>query len=149
MIGGRGSGLAGICVALTLAVAFAPGIAASDHMVRAMGQMHRAQSILTLCLVLFVCFAIRPMGLSYKSKIFGVSLGLAAMAMNYLAQSAWLSHDYRMHTVNDLVNAVVLCATLVIWVAYFAMPEPRRREVMLPASSVFVRLNRMGLVWFG
>ena len=41
-------------------------------------QMQRTQSILILCLLLFVCFAIRPMGLSYRSRIFGVSLGLGS-----------------------------------------------------------------------
>ena len=46
------------------------------------------QSILTLCLLLFVCFAIRPMGLSYTSRIFGVSLGLGIMATTDLVQSA-------------------------------------------------------------
>ena len=52
--------------------------------------MQRTQSILTLCLLLFVCFAIRPMGLSYRSRIFGVSFGLGVMATTDMIQSAWI-----------------------------------------------------------
>ena len=56
-------------------------------MVAVVSQLQRTQSILTLCLLLFVCFAIRPMGLSYSSRIFGVSLGLG----HYGDQQTWCS----------------------------------------------------------
>jgi hypothetical protein len=62
----------------------------TKYLMDAISQLQRTQSILTLCLLLFVCFAIRPMGLSYSSRIFGVSLGLGIMATNDLVQSAWL-----------------------------------------------------------
>ena len=68
--------------------------------------MQRTQSILTFCLLLFVCFAIRPMGLSYTSRIFGVSLGLGIMATNDLVQSAWLAFHPQMGTAYNLINGV-------------------------------------------
>jgi hypothetical protein len=138
-----------ISVMLTLSSAFAPRMTGMMYMVRSISQLQRMQSILTLGLVLFVFFAIRPMGLSFKSRVFGVSLGLAIMAITDLVQSAWLTHNPRMNTFFNILNGVVVCAVLAIWAGYFAMQEPERREIMLPANSVFVRLNRMGLGWFG
>ena len=141
--------LAAISVLLAFGSAFAPGVAGPRYIMGTVAQLQQVQSILTLGLMLFIFLAIRPMGLSYRSKVFGVSLGLAIMAILNLVQSAWSSHNIRMRPVFNVVNGVVVCATLAIWAGYFAMREPERREVMLPAGSVFVRLNRMGLGWFG
>jgi hypothetical protein len=81
---------AGISVAVALGGALAPHLTGTKLLQDAVSQLQRTQSILTLCLLLFVSFAVRPMGLSYSSRIFGVSLGLSIMATNDLVQSAWL-----------------------------------------------------------
>jgi hypothetical protein len=134
---------AGISVAVALGSAFAPDMTGLKYLVAAISQLQRTQSILTLCLLLFVCFAIRPMGLSYTSRIFGVSLGLGLLATTDLVQSAWLSLKPQMHTVYDLVNGVVICTTLALWTAYFALPEPKRRIIVLPTTSPFLRWNQI------
>jgi hypothetical protein len=115
------------------------------YLVAALSQLQRTQSILTLCLLLFVCFAIRPMGLNYGSRIFGVSLGLGFMATNNLVQSAWLAPTHKMNQTSSLINGVVICATLMIWTAYFALPEPKRRIIVLPTTSPFLRWNQISL----
>ena len=89
---------AGISVAVALGSAFAPNMNGTAYLIAAISQLQRTQSILTLCLLLFVCFAIRPMGLSYSSRIFGVSLGLGMLSTNDLVQSAWLTLDPKMST---------------------------------------------------
>lgn len=113
------------------------------YLVAAISQLQRTQSILTLCLLLFVCFAIRPMGLSYSSRIFGVSLGLGMMATNDLVQSAWLALNPDMRTAYSIVNGVVICVILTAWSAYFALPEPKRRLIVLPTTSPFLRWNQI------
>jgi hypothetical protein len=112
-------------------------------LVNAISQLQRTQSILTLCLLLFVTFAIRPMGLSYSSRIFGVSLGLGIMSTNDLVQSAWLVFNPTMASTYDVVNGVVICVILVTWTAYFALPEPKRRIIVLPTTSPFLRWNQI------
>jgi hypothetical protein len=116
---------AGISVAVALGSAFQPGLQGADLMINAISQIQRTQSILTLCLLLFVCFAIRPMGLSYTSRIFGVSLGLGVMASTDLIQSAWMVFNHNMNA------------------AYFALPEPKRRIIVLPTTSPFLRWNQI------
>ncbi len=71
---------AGIAVAIATTMAFGPHVTSAKFIMRAVTQLQQTQSVLTLCMLLFVCLAIRPMGLSYRSKIFGVSLGLGVAA---------------------------------------------------------------------
>jgi hypothetical protein len=134
---------AGISVAVALGSAFTPGVRGTDLLVNAISQLQRTQSILTLCLLLFVCFAIRPMGLSYSSRIFGVSLGLGIMATNDLVQSAWLTLNPRMSAGYNLINGLVICVILATWTVYFALPEPKRRIIVLPTTSPFLRWNQI------
>lgn len=134
---------AGISVAVALGSAFAPNMSGPKYFVAAISQLQRTQSILTLCLLLFVCFAIRPMGLSYSSRIFGVSLGLGMMATNDLVQSAWLTLNPAMQTAYNFINGVVICGILATWTCYFALPEPKRRMIVLPTTSPFLRWNQI------
>jgi len=136
-----------VVVGLTLASAFAPQVSGPRYMVSAIAQLQRTQSLLTLCLVLLVFLAIRSLGLSFGSKVVGVSVGLGLLAAIDLAQSAWLSPVHRMSSLSSVVNGVAVCATMAIWAAYFAMREPERREIVLPASSRWLRLDRMALAW--
>ena len=134
---------AGISVAVALGSAFAPNMKGTQYLVAAVSQLQRTQSILTLCLLLFVCFAVRPMGLSYSSRIFGVSLGLGIMATNDLLHSAWLTLNPDMATVFNKINGVVICVILATWTSYFALPEPKRRIIVLPTTSPFLRWNQI------
>jgi hypothetical protein len=135
---------AGISVAVALGSAFSPNMQGTALLVSAVSQLQRTQSILTLCLLLFVCFAIRPMGLSYSSRIFGVSLGLGFMSTNDLVESAWLTfHPHQMATGLSMINGVVICVILATWTSYFALPEPKRRIIVLPTTSPFLRWNQI------
>jgi hypothetical protein len=134
---------AGISVAVALGSAFAPHMTGLKYLVAAISQLQRTQSILTLCLLLFVCFAIRPMGLSYSSRIFGVSLGLGIMSTNDLLQSAWLTLNPDMRTACSVVSGVAICFVLATWTGYFALPEPKRRLIVLPTTSPFLRWNQI------
>ena len=134
---------AGISVAVALGSAFVPNMNGTAYLIAAISQLQRTQSILTLCLLLFVAFAIRPMGLSYASRIFGVGLGLGIMSTNDLLQSAWLTFDPKMSTTYSVINGVVFCAILAMWSTYFALPEPKRRIIVLPTTSPFLRWNQI------
>jgi hypothetical protein len=137
---------ASISIVVALGSAFGPDMTRTKYLIAAISQLQRTQSILTLCLLVFVCFAIRPMGLNYSSRIFGVSLGLGVMATNDLVQSAWLTLNPGTHTARNLVNGVVICVVLATWTAYFALPEPKRRLIVLPTTSPFLRWNQISQV---
>jgi len=135
--------VAGISILVALGSAFAPHITTVHYLVAFVSQMQRTQSILILCLLLFVCFAIRPMGLSYRSRIFGVSLGLGVMATTNMVQSAWIHSVSNMYGAFSIISSGAICLTLVTWTAYFALPEPKRRLITLPTTSPVQRWNQI------
>jgi hypothetical protein len=137
--------VAAISVAVAIGVAVSPHISGIKFMVAMVTQLQQTSSILTLCLLLFVCFAIRPMGLSYNSRIFGVSLGLGVLATVSLVNAAWLTHSPNMYSTISLINSLAVGLTLLMWSAYFAFPEPKRRIIVLPTTSPFLRWNQISL----
>ena len=136
---------AGIATAVALAMAFGPHVTGLHFIMRAVSQLQQTQSVLTLCMLLFVCLAIRPMGLSYRSKIFGVSLGLGILATMDLVGSAWLAHSVRLESVYNIINGLAICSAISVWSFYFALPEPRRRMIVLPTTSPFLRWNQISI----
>jgi hypothetical protein len=137
--------VAAISIAVAIGVALTPHLTGTKFMVAMVTQLQQTSSILTLCLLLFVCFAIRPMGLSYQSRIFGVSFGLGLLAATDLVRSAWLAHNSDMNSTINVVNGLTICLTLCIWSAYFAFPEPKRRFIVLPTTSPFLRWNQISM----
>jgi hypothetical protein len=137
--------VAAISIAVAIGVALSPHLSGVKFMVAMVTQLQQTSSILTLCLLLFVCFAIRPMGLSYKSRIFGVSFGLGFLATTDLVRSAWLSHNSNMASMVNVVDGIAICLTLCIWSAYFAFPEEKRRMIVLPTTSPFLRWNQISM----
>jgi hypothetical protein len=142
------SWVGGISILLALGLSAAPHVTTTHYILNFVSQMQRTQSILILCLLLFVCFAIRPMGLSYRSRIFGVSLGLGIMATDNLIQSSWVAAHATtgLYGFMTTVNDVVCCLNLLTWTVYFAFPEPKRRIITLPTTSPFLRWNQISEV---
>jgi hypothetical protein len=137
--------VAAISVAVAIGVAVTPHLSGVKFMVTMITQLQQTSSILTLCLLLFVCFAIRPMGLSYRSRIFGVSFGLGFLATTSLVNSAWIAHYSSMYSTLSVINGAAVGLTLLIWSAYFAFPEPKRRIIVLPTTSPFLRWNQISM----
>jgi hypothetical protein len=137
--------VAAISVAVAIGVAVTPHLSGIKFMVAMITQLQQTSSILTLCLLLFVCFAIRPMGLSYRSRIFGVSLGLGFLATINLVNSAWIAHYASMYSVFSVINGLAVGVTLLVWSVYFAFPEPKRRIIVLPTTSPFLRWNQISI----
>lgn len=136
---------AGIAMAIALTMAFGPHVASSSFLIRVITQLQQTQSVLTLCMLLFVCMAIRPMGLTFRSKIFGVSLGLGVLATSQLVSSAWFSQFKFLYSMVDIFNGAAICVAILIWIGYFAIPEPKRRMIILPTTSPFLRWNQISL----
>ena len=135
----------GISIAIALTISFGPKVTSVLFIQKAVTQLQQTQSVLTLCMLLFVCLAIRPMGLSHRSKIFGVSFGLGITAATDLSISAWLSGLHSMASVSSIISGCSILITLAVWMTYFAMPEPKRRMIVLPTTSPFLRWNQISL----
>jgi hypothetical protein len=137
--------VAAISVAVAIGVAVTPHLTGITFIITMVTQLQQTSSILTLCLLLFVCFAIRPMGLSYRSRIFGVSMGMGLVATANLAGAAWFAHNPNMYSALSMVIGVADATALLAWSAYFAFPEPKRRIIVLPTTSPFLRWNQISM----
>jgi hypothetical protein len=135
----------GVSLALSLAMALGPHATGRFYMAALAGQMQQGISVLILCLLLFVCFTTRYLGLTYRSHIFGVSLGLGVFATVSLVESTWLATGVGQTVYSPvyLVSALGSCAALLTWGTYFAMPEPERKMILLPTTSPFFLWNRI------
>jgi hypothetical protein len=119
---------------------------AARYLITAVSQLQRNQSLFTLGTLLLVFFAMRFAGISSRSKIFGVALGLGALAINDLVRSAWLAANPGMRVNYNVINSVVVCAAMVLWAVYCALPEPERGEI--DPYSPLLRWNRICQGWF-
>ena len=108
-------------------------------------QIQQGTFVLTLCLLLFVCFAIRPLGLTFRSRIFGVTMGLGVTATAFLVQAAWISTmgAGSLYSPIYLVSTVGSLISVCVWGAYFVLPEPERQMILLPTTSPFFTWNRI------
>ncbi len=132
-----------ISATLALSVAVGPHITSTSFITRAVSQLQQTQSVLTLCMLVFVCFAIHPMGLSYRSRVFGVCLGLGVMATDQLVTTAWIAHSPGLYSIVSIMNSVAVGTCFLIWTVYFLLPEPARRMIMVPTTSPFFHWNEI------
>jgi hypothetical protein len=135
----------GVSVALSVALALGPHAAGTNYWSTVAGQIQQGVNVLVLCLLLFVCFSTKYLGLTYRSHIFGVSLGLGMFAATGLIESAWLANAVgpTVYSPVFVFSTLASCASLLIWGTYFALPAPERKMILLPTTSPFFLWNRI------
>ncbi|MGI4830189.1 MAG: hypothetical protein ACRYFU_18595 [Janthinobacterium lividum] len=143
----------GVSLAVSLALAAGPQLFSRDLgpaqvFTELASRFGQGVGVLTLCLLIFVCFAIRPLGLTFRSHIFGVVLGLAVMSAVNLVQAAWFATvgAQSVYSPVYLISSIGFCVGLGVWTLYFALPEPERRLILLPTTSPFFLWNRISEV---
>jgi hypothetical protein len=134
----------GVSIALSVVLALGPHAAGPSAMANLSSQVQQGISVLILCLLLFVCFTTKYLGLTYRSHIFGVSLGLGVFAVVSLVESAWtVGGPPTLYSSVFVFSTIGSCAALLTWAGYFAMPEPERKMILLPTTSPFFLWNRI------
>ena len=134
---------AGISIALAAAIGFSPHESAVSLLAGILAQLQQITGVITLCLLLFVCFAIKPLGLTFRSRIFGVAMGLGITASIDLIGAAWIAHNPQLYSGVNLMLGMGGILGLLTWSVYFLMPEPKRRIIVLPTTSPFLRWNQI------
>ena len=135
--------------AAAISVLVAADVAASPHvdshllMQTLVGRFESATGIITVSLVVFVCAAIRPMGLSIRSRVFGTGMGLLIIALTNTLQANFFFQPRTLYGPYARVEIAMNCVSQMLWIYYFAVPEPKRRFVLLPTTSPFHHWNRV------
>ena len=134
---------AGISVIIAMNVSLQPEADLYQRIQNLVVQLQRATGIMSCSLILFVCIAIQPMGLSLRSRIMGTSLGLFMISTSNVVAANFLMAEHRLYNKYSLAQSVTSCAANLLWIYYFAVPEPQRRFILLPTTSPFHRWNQI------
>jgi hypothetical protein len=103
----------------------------------------RSVSIVELCLLGFLCLGMNALRLSARDLAFGIALGMGMMSANDFVMSLVISNYTTLTAPWQFVYESVILATLGMWMAYCALPEPARQPLMVPASSLIFRWNEI------
>ncbi len=141
------------CISFVAASAalLTPGGKGDKFLLAIVAQAMRGESIFILSLLLFLVIAAGKLGLSYRSRVFGISFGFGIMAASDLVVSAsflHLGHSIMTSAISVVTTGASLL-TLVIWSAYFLQPEPARRMAVLNPSSPLARWNEIATALTG
>jgi hypothetical protein len=108
----------------------------------ALGLM-RSVSILELCLLAFLCLSMNALRLSVRDLVFGISLGFGLLSTNDFVLGLLLGRYSSLTNPLQFVSEGLTLASVGIWITYFALPEPARRPVVVPANSTIYRWNEI------
>jgi hypothetical protein len=129
----------------TSAALLTPGGKGNRFVLALVGQAMRCESVFILSLLLFLMLAAGKLGLSYRSRVFGISFGFGIMAASDLIVSAAFLHfgENMLTSIVSVVTTSASLVTLAVWSAYFLVPEPARRGAAFSASSPLARWNEI------
>ncbi len=135
------------CISFVAASAalLTPGGKGERFLLAIVAQAMRCESIFILSLLLFLMVAAGKLGLSYRSRVFGISFGFGIMAASDLAASAAFLHfgHSMMTSTISVVTTSASLLTLAVWSAYFLQSEPARQVIALSPSSPLARWNEV------
>jgi hypothetical protein len=103
----------------------------------------RSVSFLGLCLLAFLCLCMNALRLPARDMAFGISLGFGVMSMNDYVIISIMSRTASLTSPLQFIHQSLILASLGIWVAYCAMPEPARKPVVMPVNSTIYRWNEI------
>ena len=132
-----------VAAAVSLGVAIGPHMLGHEYALTVVSQIQQMSNVLTLCLLLFVCFGLGPLGLTKRSRYFGVCLGLGIMATVGLVQAAWIPAQHSLYSMVFFWKDLADVAGMLVWCVYFLLPEPKRSMVLLPTTSPYFLWNKI------
>lgn len=134
-------------ISISVILAFASGItphASGMSLLLASAQvLMRSQSVLALCMLTFLAFTSRTLGVSFRSRIFGIIFGFGMMAVGDLVMTAVTWYHTNLASAANVVHEGVYLSAIALWAGYFLQPEPARRLVTMPVTSPLMRWNEV------
>ncbi len=108
-------------------------------------QTMRCVSVMELCLLAFLALSIHALGRSFRSRLFGVSLGFGIQAATELIFTAVAVRYPGLGSDANVIKQFVTLLVLATWGAYFVAPEPtaERNMIVLPPQSMLSRWNAL------
>jgi hypothetical protein len=108
-------------------------------------QAMRCVSVLEFCLLAFILLSAQALGIPWRSRIVGITLGFGVLAVvdtvcfMFLLRS--LSHLLPWLLVREMGSAIAAA----VWLGYLLMPEPKRTAVRLQDTSQLQKWNEIAV----
>jgi hypothetical protein len=103
----------------------------------------RSVSVLELCLLAFLCLSMNALRLSMRDLPFGIALGFGMLSANDFVVSSLLARNASLTSPLQFVSEALTLLSLGVWAAYFALPEPVQKPMVVPANSTIYRWNEI------
>jgi hypothetical protein len=136
----RWAALASVLVTATTLTSISVG---PDMAMKIGVQLMRCVGTAEICLVALLLLSTKAIGLSLRSRPFGIALGLGIMAAVDCAQSTIASLLAPTSATAQTVFDAAALTTLVIWVAYGALREPERKPVTVAVNSAIYKWDQI------
>ncbi len=106
-------------------------------------QFMRCVGTAELCVLAFLILSMKAIGLSPRSRPFGLALGMGMMAAIDCVQSIVAAMGSTMNPGLQAVFEAGSVLTLGLWTAYAVLPEPVRKTVTLPVNSAIYKWDQI------
>jgi hypothetical protein len=106
-------------------------------------QLLRCASATELCLLALLLLSMKSIGLSARSRPLGFALGLGVMAVIDCAESIVTMLQVTPTPLAQSIFEASSIASLCIWFAYSAFPEPARMAVAVPVNSAIYKWDQI------
>jgi hypothetical protein len=106
-------------------------------------QLMRCVGTAELCLLAFLLLSMNAIGLSPRSRPFGMALGLGMMAAIDCVESGVAAMKFTMSPTAQTAFEAATVATLCVWIAYSALPEPARKPITVAVNSAIYKWDHI------
>jgi len=119
-------------------------INSGPHMIMKIGaQLMRCAGTAELCLLALLLLSLKAIGLSLRSRPFGIALGLGMMAMVDCAQSITAGMAIGSSASLQIAFECATFVSLGLWIVYAALPEPSRKTITVRADSAIYKWDQI------
>jgi hypothetical protein len=136
----RWAALASILVSATTLTSIGSG----PGMIMKIGvQLMRCVGTAELCLLALLLLSMKAIGLSPRSRPFGMAIGLGVIAAVDCAQSSAAVLQFAVSPAIQSALQATTLLTLVLWIVYSLMPEPAIKTVTVPVNSAIYKWDQI------
>jgi hypothetical protein len=134
-----------VSVALSVVPAIVPLFFRAHSLQVTVLQAMRCVSVLEFCLVAFILLSAQALGISWRSRIVGVTLGFAILAVVDTVCFLFLLRSLSQLLPWLLVREAGSAVAASVWLVYLLMKEPKRTAVRVNSSSQLQKWNEIAV----
>jgi hypothetical protein len=134
-----------VSVALSVVPAIVPLFFRAHSLQVTVLQAMRCVSVLEFCLVAFILLSAQALGISWRSRIVGVTLGFGILAVVDAVCFMFLLRSLSQILPWLLVREAGSAIAASVWLVYLVMKEPKRTAVRVNSSSQLQKWNEIAV----